>query len=450
MPPFRSVARTLVLCMIASPAFAGPKAESPPSTPEQRSKIADDFVKALAEGRYEEPMMYFDKTMKEALPAARLKETWTTLEKQCGKFKSFGLQSAAKAGGLNSIFIDANFENTAVRLQIVFSKSGKITGFWIKPAQGAAAAKTPPPPYDDPASYQEKKVAFGNAPWTIKGKLTVPRARVLAPVVVLVHGSGPHDEDETIGPNKTFRDLACGLSTYGVAVLRYQKRTFAHKEELVKAGKVTVREEVIDDALEALKFVRTQTNVDTSRVYLLGHSLGASLAPQIATDDKELAGIILLSGTPRNAYDVVLDQLSYIASLPGPNQAETEKMLTESREKIAQARSGKAKPGTDLLGAPLDYWNDLNRYADTCVQQAAALKCRILVCNGGRDYQVTREDFEIYRKGLAGHKNATFKWYADLSHLYIKGKGKATPKEYEKAGYFDKRVIDDLAEWIRE
>jgi hypothetical protein len=97
----------------------------------------------------------------------------------------------------------------------------------------------------------------------------------------------------------------------------------------------------------------------------------------------------------------------------------------------------------------LGYWDDLNRYAEKTVKQAAALKCRILVCGGGRDYQVTKEDFEIYRKGLGSRKNVTFKWYDDLSHLYITGKGMATPAEYEKPGHFDKEVIDDLVEWIR-
>lgn len=446
----RSIAWVLISCAMASPAFAGPKPKKKPATSEQRSQTADAFVKALAAAKYDEPAKFFDKKMKEGLPADKLEAIWKSLEQQCGKFKSFGPQTTGEIGGLEAIFIEAQFEKAPLKLQIVFSKSGKITGFWIKPADDAAKAKSPPPPYDEPSNYTEKNVEFGKAPWTIKGKLTVPRARVLAPVVVLVHGSGPHDEDETIGPNKPFRDLAAGLSSNGVAVLRYQKRTFAHGAEMVSAGQVTVRDEVIDDALEALKFVRTQTNVDTNRVYLLGHSLGASLAPQIATDDGKLAGIILLSGTPRNFYDVILDQLSYIASLPGPDQAETKKAQKEAEEMIALVRAGKSTKESHLLGVPITYWNDLNRYEDKSVKQAAVLNCRILVCGGGRDYQITKTDFKIYSKGLDGKNNATFKWHNDLNHLFMSGKGMATPAEYEKPGHVDKKVIDDLAKWIHE
>ncbi|HKQ47258.1 MAG TPA: alpha/beta fold hydrolase [Phycisphaerae bacterium] len=440
------------IAVAASPVLAGPKSKKEPASAQRREKRADAVVKALAAGKYADATKWFDKTLKGALPAAKLEEIWKSLETQCGSFKSFGPQHARKDGGNNAISVPAEFDKAKLQLQLVFDKSDKITGFWIKPAEGADLSPKPsaPPPYDEPGMYTETAVEFGKSPWTINGKLTVPRMRVLCPVVVLVHGSGPHDEDETIGPNKVFRDLAYGLSSNGVAVLRYHKRTHAHKAELAKTGKITVREEVIDDALAALKFVRTQSNVDTSRVYLLGHSLGATLAPQIATDDKKLGGVVLLSGTSRNFYDVILGQLSYLASLPGPDQEVTRKLFEENRKKIALTRFGKAQPGTDLLGAPIGYWDDLNKYAQKAVPQAAALDCRILVCGGGRDHQITKEDFEIYRKGLGSRKNVTFKWYDDLNHLYMTGKGMSTPAEYEKAGYVDKKVIDDLAEWIRE
>ena len=98
--------------------------------------------------------------------------------------------------------------------------------------------------------------------------------------MVLVHGSGPNDRDETIGPNKVFKDLAWGLASRGVTVLRYDKRTYAYAtkfdERAVKS--LTVQGEVIDDALAALQLLLNREEIDPQRVFLLGHSLGATLA----------------------------------------------------------------------------------------------------------------------------------------------------------------------------
>ena len=54
--------------------------------------------------------------------------------------------------------------------------------------------------------------------------VTLPKGAGPFPAVVLVQGSGPHDRDETIGPHEPFRDLAWGLASRGIAVLRYDKR----------------------------------------------------------------------------------------------------------------------------------------------------------------------------------------------------------------------------------
>lgn len=71
--------------------------------------------------------------------------------------------------------------------------------------------------------------------------------------MVLVAGSGPNDRDETIGPNKPFRDLAFGLALQGIASLRYDKRTLTYGRQLATAP-LTVDDEVTDDALAALEF----------------------------------------------------------------------------------------------------------------------------------------------------------------------------------------------------
>ena len=52
-------------------------------------------------------------------------------------------------------------------------------------------------------------------------------------------------------PNKPFRDLAEGLATAGIAVLRYEKRTLYYATELTSAEDLTAQEETVLDTLAA-------------------------------------------------------------------------------------------------------------------------------------------------------------------------------------------------------
>jgi len=138
----------------------------------------------------------------------------------------------------------------------------------------------------------------------------------------LVHGSGPNDKDESIGPNKIFRDLAWGLASQGICVLRYDKMTFKYGKQLTPemVEKMTVKEEVIDDALIALKLISKTNDIDTKRIFLLGHSLGATVAPRIGLQDPDLAGLIIMAGLTRSLEDTLLDQYTYIYNLTERSQ----------------------------------------------------------------------------------------------------------------------------------
>ncbi len=74
----------------------------------------------------------------------------------------------------------------------------------------------------------------------------------------------------------------------------------------------------------------------------------------------------------------------------------------------------------------------------------------LFIVQGERDYQVTMQDFGIWKDALAGHANVQLKSYADLNHLFISGEGKSTPAEYQTPGNVSATIIQDVAAWIQQ
>jgi pimeloyl-ACP methyl ester carboxylesterase len=191
--------------------------------------------------------------------------------------------------------------------------------------------------------------------------------------------------------------------------------------------------------VEALKLLREQREVDPKRVYLLGHSLGAYLGPRIAERDPQLAGLIIMAGITRPLQDVMVEQYQYLG-------APADQMANLKRE-AAEIRNLQGADGGPLLNAPRSYWLDLNKYDPKADVQK--LHCRILILQGGRDYQVTQADYAGWQTALTGHSNATFHLYPALNHLFIAGKGKSLPAEYDNPGHVSAEVINDVAAWIK-
>ncbi|HVA50076.1 MAG TPA: DUF3887 domain-containing protein [Pirellulales bacterium] len=418
-------------------------ADEQPSEPLEAAKL---LVARMAAGQFDKAIEAFEPTMKQVMPEAKLKDVWDGLTSQYGPLLRATETRATKAKQYELVFVTCEFRRGKLAAKVVFTADNKITGLFFVPS-----GTYKPPPYADPSKFEEQELPVGHGLWSVPGTLSLPKGDGPFPAVVLVHGSGPQDRDETIGPNKPFRDLAHGLAPQGIAVLRYEKRTKEHPTLMaLSANTITVKEETIDDALAAVEALSSEKKIDTSRIFVLGHSLGGSVLPRIGQGNPSVAGFISLAGSTRPLEEIVLEQVRYVLSLNGTLTDEDQKKLDDLERQVANVKSptlSEKTPSSELpLGIPASYWLDLRKYDPATA--ATELMKPMLFLQGERDYQVTMEDFTGWKKALAQRKDVAFISYPRLNHLFIEGEGKSTPAEYSTPGNVAKVVIDDVAKWI--
>ena len=167
------------------------------------------------------------------------------------------------------------------------------------------------------------------------------------PAVILVHGSGPNDRDETIGPNKPFKDLAWAVASRGVAVLRYEKRTKQHSAKLASVRAFTVKEEVLDDAMAAFVLLRTTEGIVPNASFVLGHSLGGMLVPHIGRLDPNLRRHIQLFTIPVRLKTTFCSIRMYAPAQYVP-QCDQETIAATEADDTGLSRSVTSSPYTDL------------------------------------------------------------------------------------------------------
>lgn len=295
--------------------------------------------------------------------------------------------------------------------------------------------------------------------WELNGILTLPKDRENISAVVLVQGSGPSDMDETVYENKPFLEIAEYLSTNGIAVIRYDKRTFTHGAKMVQelGGSLTVAEETIEDAVLATDILKADPRINADKVFILGHSLGGSLAPRIHAAGGNYAGLIFFAGSPRSLLEIIADQkMLYVKeTMEGVELEEALKsfeLVGEQFAAIENMPDDKAKASTETNGASLFYYKDnlINKASDYLKD----IKVPILVMQGKNDLQVFYDkDFQSYKELLGDRSNVTFKLYEGLNHFFMPSSEKKISKiqeEYKIKAEIDKNVLSDIVNWIKD
>lgn len=407
---------------------------------------ADAFFDTMDKGKFEEAHGFFDESVKNKISADELKLFWLRLGNSLGTYESVdGAQNKAQ-GEYYQVTLECVFTKGSQGFTFIFNKSEKLVGFFVAPTTTEAVYVAPA--YADTNLYTEKEVQVKFAGGQMAGMLTSPKGISNFPIVVFVHGSGPSDMDETVGPNKPFKDIAAGLAAKGIGSIRYVKRSMVYPNSFVKT--FTVKEEVLDDALAAIAIARNTPGVNKSQIFLMGHSLGGMLAPRIAALAPDLAGIILAAAPARKLSDVIAEQNSYLYATSGDTTAVMKQQFQATLNEIDRSKLlklGDIAPDSIILSAPASYWIDINNYDQ--LASAKKLTKKILILQGERDFQVSVKDFNIWRTALAGNKNVSFKLYPDLNHLLSSQKEKGTGLQYRTPANVSPKLIDDIAIWVK-
>ena len=406
--------------------------------------IARQALDRLDAGEYAQVEQSFGAQMAAAVPADKLKAVWESLPAQVGKATGRGAAEASAQGDATLVRVPLHYEKAELMATFAIDGAGKITGFVVQPAQSAA----PAPTVAADAPHIERDLPVGDGERALPGTLAMPKGDGPFPAVVLVHGSGAHDRDETIGPNKPFLDIARGLAAQGIAVLRYEKRTKARPQDFA-SGMFGVDEETTNDAVQAVATLRGIDGIDPKRVFVLGHSQGGMMAPRIAAVSGHVAGLVLLAAPARSLLDIVIEQNRRLAVLDDGKTSDAERdAITAIIQQVRITRDAATDPATKtVMGLPAGYWRSIDSVDP--VAEARSVGLPMLVLQGARDIQVVDADWQGWRGAFHADPKVSFKLYETLNHLAMPGEGDGTLAEYQQPNHVDATLIDDVAAWIK-
>lgn len=410
----------------------------------QENKLQDlgaKLAEQMAGGDFDETYQQCSAIVKLQMTKSALKKAWNTTVDGMGKYVSIYEITEEQSGQNQIVYVILRYENNGLKVSFTFNKEGKIDGLWLNYS----------PIEEDPVNtgtYKETKITFGDGKYPLTGILTLPKKVKNPPVVILVPGSGNHDVNETVGANKPFRDIAWGLAEQGIASIRYNERVFLYPE--LAQSDFTIGIDSLDDAADAISYALSCDKIDKEHIYLIGHSLGGMMAPKVAYDNPEIAGIVILAGSPRRLEDIIYDQvMDAIGQTAGVTATQAKEAMASTLKGVETVRKLTKGSNKVILGYPATYWYSLNQIDIAAISNKLTIP--IYIAQGSEDWQVYPDkDYSKWKKLLGKKKNVTFKLYDNLNHLFMTSNGKTDITEYNIAGSVDQTVLDDIAAWIKK
>lgn len=299
-------------------------------------------------------------------------------------------------------------------------------------------------------AYDAEEVTFESEGITLAGTLTTPKGEAAWPAVVLITGSGAQDRDENSpGPGGLklgiFRTIADTLTRRGIAVLRYDDRGVGGSGgSLVDAG----LSGLVADVEAAVAYLRNRPEIEGSRVGLVGHSEGGIIAPIIASEDREIAAIVLMAGTAAPIDSVILEQSTELALAAGGDSADVARARESTLALMDAIRVGREPEDTDLSPGTQRWLREHIEHDPLATIKR--VDAPVLVVNGGQDIQVFPEHARRLGAALeeAGHPDYDVRIFPDLNHLFAVSRGAGLAEYVDPDAEVDPEFLSYMADWL--
>lgn len=408
-------------------------------------RIGAEVVEHLRAARFRQVHEMFAPHLQALVSDEMLCTAWQSVQDKYGTVVDADAPTGTKGSSGTAVRVPMRLTGGELWVELVVDDAGRLAGLQLTPP----VEPWQPPDYADPSAFDEYDMTLDAGSLPVPATVTVPRRQGGCPAVVLLAGGGPFDRDETSGSNKPLKDIAWGLASRGIAVLRFDKITHTHPEILDET--FTATDEYVPYATAAVRALRTHAAVDADRVFVLGHSMGGKFAPRVVATEPTVAGLIAMAADAQPMQWAAVRVARYLAALtPGGETAaqQTLETLTRQAQSVDSPDLSPATPATDLpLGYSAAYWLDLRAYDP--VATAAALVKPMLILQGGRDYQVTvNDDLSLWQATLGNRPEVTIRIYLADNHLFFPGTGPSTPAEYLAPQHVDLQVITDITTWL--
>jgi pimeloyl-ACP methyl ester carboxylesterase len=261
------------------------------------------------------------------------------------------------------------------------------------------------------------------------------------------------------------RELAHTFSQNGFRVLRFELRGVGDSEGEDYRTRDFMAE--VDDNLAALDYLRGRRDVDSGRVFVMGHSTGGMIAAVVA-GRRDLAGLIVSCTIGRTFYERMLETLRFQGEMSGDSPENLDRTLKDYFELTVCIARGDSLPaiaarnpnvaayvnsnGRIMDDRNTDYWRQqLNLNLS---ETYAEVDEPVLIVYAASDFLTQLACHEHIRDVLisSGNGDVTLEVIEGIDHAYSHAKDKEESyRNYQTRDFRGSpEPIERIIEWLKQ